>query len=569
MSDYNISEEEVKDDEEQDQNNNLNELGLMPDSEARHNDTINVIGFGLAKNLPNNLKGLNQTMNAHNKIAEKLEDKDSSDELDENNDAEPEELDAYDDVNKTLDDVWALHIFGRRDKNEKYIPFESQKAKFFERILHPIQYGSLRGSIFGLSSMCLEAGSMVLAVRCSQFGMVNFLIFLVLGALVAYWTLVMMVKAGKNIKEKNYSKVVKTILGKKISVFMDVNIALYLFGALISFQVIIYQLLGAVVYDIKNMIDSESTKGYENINDYLKYYWTKKSYLKFPIMFGVAALVFPLCLLKDISKMRIPSLIGVLALVYSIIVIIVESFFYLFNENWDKIHNMNWIDIRKAFDYGEGLPFFGGISTVFYLYSCHAGAFPVYKNLRNNTTRRIKKVFRRSILLDLVIYFFVAGASYLTTPADKPPDLILYRKNLSGFDPDYFILIAKIGVIFNLFFSTPANYAGFRLSFFELVWGNAHITNTKNIFVTLIVFGVIVVTGALYDEILEYIELLGGFCSTIYCILIPGLIYLKSENIKISKIAKNLTYIVIFTLLIIGYTSGIFTILFNMAHLNS
>ena len=517
MSDIGLEEE----DENLDDQNNLNEMGLMPDSEVHHNDTVNVIGFGLAKNIPRDLKGLNQTINAHNKIKEEL-DKDSENEIDENNDADPEELDAYDpnDANRTIDDVWTMHIFGKRDPKEKYVPFESKNAKFFERVLHPIQYGSMRGSIFGLSSMCLEAGSMVLA-----------------------------------------------ILGNKMGVFMDVNIAIYLFGALISFQVIIYQLIGAVIFDIKKIMGNNDD-GYADVKDYLEKYWTTKYYLKFPIMFGVAALVFPLCLLKDITKMRIPSLIGVLALVYSIIVVIVESFFYLINENLPNNEiKMNWIDIRDAFSYKDGIPFFGGIATVFYLYSCHAGAFPVYKNLRNNTTRRIKKVFRRSILLDIVIYFCIAGASFLTAP-ENPPDLILYRKNLSGFDPDYFILIAKIGVIFNLFFSTPANYAGFRLSFFELVWGNANITNKKNFIVTLVVFSVIVTIGALYDKILDYIELLGGFCSVIYCILIPGLIYVKSENIKKSKIVKYLTLFIIFLLLIIGYTSGILTILFNMAGLN-
>ena len=52
--------------------------------------------------------------------------------------------------------------------------------------------------------------------------------------------------------------------------------------------------------------------------------------------------------------------------------------------------------------------------------------------------------------------------------------------------------IAKIGIICNLFFSTPANYAGFRLSFFELVWGNTNITTMKNFFVTLGVLLVVV-----------------------------------------------------------------------------
>ena len=375
--------------------NQFNSVGMVRDTNDVRRNTVNAVNFGNSNSA--NKRGLNQTINAHNKIAENLAN-DDKEETDENNDAEPEELVQRnpDDMNKTLDDLWALQMFGKRDPEEKYIPFESKNAKFFDRILHPIQYGSLRGSIFGLSSMCLEAGSMVLAIRCKQFGMVNFLIFLCLGGLIAYWCLVMMIKAGKSIKEKNYSKVVKTILGNKLGIFMDCNIALYLFGALISFQVIIYQVLGAVVYDIMEMAGKIDKSVYPNYVKYKEEYWTQKLYLKFPIMLGIAALVFPLCLLKDITKMRLASLFGVLALVYSILVVIVESFFYLFKENWDKVHEMNWIDIRPAFKLESGVPFFGGMATVFYIYSCHAGAFPVYKNLRNNTTKRIKKVFRRS-----------------------------------------------------------------------------------------------------------------------------------------------------------------------------
>ena len=92
---------------------------------------------------------------------------------------------------------------------------------------------------------------------------------------------------------------------------------------------------------------------YATFNDYKTDVWQEKKYLKFPIMFGVAALDYPLCLLKDISKMRIPSLIGVLALVYSIIVVIIESFFYLLNENKDIISEMNWINITHTFDLKE------------------------------------------------------------------------------------------------------------------------------------------------------------------------------------------------------------------------
>ena len=546
--------------------NKFNSVGIMRDSDNQGRNTVSVSNF--AESSQKKRKGLNQTLNVQNKIAQNLAN-DSQEEPDENNDAEPEEL--YDrnpdDMNKTLDDIFVLQIFGKRDPREKYVPYESKNAKFFDRILHPMQYGSLRGSIFGLSSMCLEAGSMVLAIRCKQFGMINYLIFLILGGMVAYWCLVMMIKAGKNIKEKNYSRVVRAILGKRIGVFLDFNIALYLFGALISFQVIIYQVIGAVVYDIMDMIGKINKEEYPNYVTYKEKYWSDNLLLKFGVMSGVAALVSPLCLLKDLSKMRVASLIGVLALVYSIIVVIIESFFYLFNENWNLIGKMNWIDLSKAFSLDAGVPFFGGLATVFYIYSCHAGAFPVYKTLRNNTTRRIKKVFRRSIILDICVYTTIAAASFITSPLE-PPELILYRPNLSGFKKDYFILVAKIGIIFNLFFSTPANYAGFRLSFFELIFGNSNITNKKNFCVTYLILAVIVAIGALYDKILEYIELFGGFCSVVYTILIPGLIYVKNENIKKSNFEKYITLFTIIVLVIIGYTSGILTILFNMVKIN-
>ena len=544
---------------------NFNELGLIRDSQNASSNRVNNSDYS---NKKNNLTFLNNTLNMHNKIAENLAE-DSQEEIDENNDAEPEELIRHDedDMNKTVDDIWAMQIYGKRDPNEKIVPFESKKAKFFERILHPIQYGSLRGSIFGLSSMCLEASAMILALRCQQFGLINYLIFILLGGFLAYSCLVMMIKAGKNIKEKNYSKVVKTILGKKVGVYVDINIALYLFGALISFMVIIYQLIGAVVYDIMRLAGNESAKEYESFIDFKDQYWRETKYLKFPIMFGVTLLVLPLCLLKDISKMRIPSLIGVLALVYSIIVVVVESFFYLFNEHWDERNEMNWYNPKRAINYEEGIPFFGGLSTVFYLYSCHAGAFPVYKSLRNNTTRRIKKVFQRSILLDICIYFCIAAASFLTEPFDKI-DIILYRDNLKNFQKDYFILIAKIGIIFNLFFSTPANYAALRLSVFELIWGNPNITKIKNIIVTVVLLSVITLIGALYDEILEYIELLGGFCSVVFCILIPGLIYAKNDYIKKTKLKKYGIIVLVAFITAFGYTSGILTILFNIADIN-
>ena len=307
---------------------------------------------------------------------------------------------------------------------------------------------------------------------------------------------------------------------------------------------------------------------YPNIEDFAEYTFWNKFWVRFLVCYGITIIIlFPLCQLKDVSKMRYASLFGVLALIYSIVVIVVESVFFLIYKNKDIISKMNWFNISTAFSYQEGFPFFGGLATVFYIYSCHAGAFPVYKTLRRHTARRIRKVYRRSIFLDIIIYFSVAAASFITAP-ENPPELILYREDLDGFTPDYFVIVAKVGIILNLFFSTPANYAGLRISLFELIWGNSNITNCKNIFVTLITLSIVALIGALYDKILDYIELLGGFCSVIYCFLIPGLIYVKSNKLPKKACINIVTVGVLIVLLIIGYSSGILTILFNMVKIN-
>ena len=182
---------------------NFNELGLIRDSLGINENQNNPPEKLYPNNNNNKNKNFfNKTIDIPNKIKENLDNK-SQEDTDENNDADPENFKEFNktEYDNNLDDVLTLHIFGRNTSEDKYIPL-SKNAKFFERILHPIQYGSLRGSIFGLSSMCLGAGSMLLAKRCQQFGLVNFLVLLILGGLMAYWCLVMMIKAGKMLKKK-------------------------------------------------------------------------------------------------------------------------------------------------------------------------------------------------------------------------------------------------------------------------------------------------------------------------------------------------------------------------------
>jgi amino acid permease len=178
--------------------------------------------------------------------------------------------------------------------------------------------------------------------------------------------------------------------------------------------------------------------------------------------------------------MRVTSLFSIIGLIYAIVVIIIECPWYyqhyidyIYNKDDPKTH-INWFDFSAGFD--SNLNFFRGSATVFFAYTCHVGAFPVYKTLKNNQQRRINKVFQRSILLDFVVYVIVGICGYLTQPINTP-DLIINRDNI--LTNDFAMILARLVMAINLVLSTPANFNAFRLSILGIVWDTDEVTNKK------------------------------------------------------------------------------------------
>ena len=86
----------------------------------------------------------------------------------------------------------------------------------------------------------------------------------------------------------------------------------------------------------------------------------------------INALLIILCLVKDIGRMKFFSLFGIIALFYTIIVLVIESPFYwkhylnhVYEKN-DKSTHANWIDISKAFN--SNLDFFLDLLLLFSLF---------------------------------------------------------------------------------------------------------------------------------------------------------------------------------------------------------
>lgn len=222
------------------------------------------------------------------------------------------------------------------------------------------------------------------------------------------------------------------------------------------------------------MSSDETRKEYHNkLDEFSELSIWGKLWFKLIIMNSTCCfIIIPLNLLKNISKLRFTSILGIICLLFIAGVIICQLPFYI--QNYSSDVNINWADASTGFT--EDLYFFKGIATLFYAYSCHYGAFPVYEKLYDNNPRRTNKVLLRSIILDASFYLIVGVTGYLTQPI-KTPDLIIKRDQFG--DTDYVMTSCRLLMCLLLFAKIPANYNSMRLSIFNLIWKDTEISTVR------------------------------------------------------------------------------------------
>jgi amino acid permease len=141
-------------------------------------------------------------------------------------------------------------------------------------------------------------------------------------------------------------------------------------------------------------------------------------YCKYVIPYAIGLIIiFPLCLIKDVSKLRIASLFGVITLISLIILIVVEfpSYYtyykeYIYSPN-DVTTHINLYDYKSGFD--SSLYFFQYCSSLFYSFITTIGAVQIVNTLHNNILRRMQKVVRRTALFDIVLFIVITVIGYL------------------------------------------------------------------------------------------------------------------------------------------------------------
>ena len=125
------------------------------------------------------------------------------------------------------------------------------------------------------------------------------------------------------------------------------------------------------------------------------------------------------------------------------------------------------------------------------------------------------------------------------------------------------MIIGQICFIFTLIAKICANYNALRICIINLFNKNKsknQISNKINLILTTCCLIITTLISIIFQSISSYISLIGGFCSVIISILIPGFIYIK--GIQESKINNKTIFsgMIIIILTSMGFINGILTI---------
>ena len=414
---------------------------------------------------------------------------------------------------------------------------------------------TIAGASFIFAKTSIGLTILTFGVRASQFGLFWFLVFSALCAVINIWSEIRLVQSVDNIEEREYSKVVEIVLGKVWAKILNVFLFLYCLLAIMSYISLMYALIGRFIHAIWYH------DKYELFDDYNEAVWDKYQY-KCPIIFGYSLILLLISLKKDMVKLNFAGYTGIIAVTYSVLVVICQCHKYY---NWykdneriegDKSTYPNYWDLGEAFT--SKLEFFKGIAALFAAYVQHSNVFPVYEGFKEDGKSKVIKASYIGNVLVAIYHSLIIICAFLTEPLN-PEDLIIYRVNRFG-GKDIWMSIAKLSCGFCIFFSTPLLYVGLRKTVLNTFW-DGEFTTKNNLIITISVYLFSALIGIVYDNILNYITYLGGFTSIIFSFMYPIILYIKTNG-KGWFYWKNLLELGIAIILsLIGYIAGILTII--------
>ncbi|DBA01645.1 TPA: hypothetical protein N0F65_010296 [Lagenidium giganteum] len=398
--------------------------------------------------------------------------------------------------------------------------------------------GSIRGSVFNLAGATLGAGALSLPYAVAVSGIGFAVAQLMLAAFLTVYTIRLLIRAGDLTNLKSYEDLALYCFGKKVTIFVELNILIFCFGIAVAYLVT----LGDILTPLGEL-----------------YFGASSLFAQRWLLMSIACgtIMLPLSLLKDISSLQFSSILGVFSIIFLVIAVCIRSVMYAAESGLPK-------DITWTINLEDGPDFMLSVPIVMFAFTCQVNVFSIYTELQRPCIRRMNKVVDRATMVSVAIYLVIGVVAYLAFG----PSLIdpKYKGNILLSFPlsDTLIAISRAAITFTVSVAFPLNIFPCRFTIDMMFFAQSRDSLLRHVAVTsgLVFFALLL--AIFCPSINVVFGIIGGTCSTVVCFCLPAAFILKLESGPLLGPNKLGSFVLFVGAVIIGVIGTAVTVWSNL-----
>ncbi|GLE03705.1 hypothetical protein PINS_up012607 [Pythium insidiosum] len=364
--------------------------------------------------------------------------------------------------------------------------------------------GSIRGSVFNLAGATLGAGALSLPYAVAVSGIGFAVAQLLLAAFLTVYTIRLLIRAEDLTKLKSYEDLALYCFGKKVAIFVELNILIFCFGIAVAYLVTLGDIvtpLGELVFGAHSLLAQR---------------WVLMS-------IACVTIMLPLSLLKDISSLQFSSILGVLSIIFLVFAVCLRSIMMASANGLPD--GIDWtINLTRGPDFMLSVP------IVMFAFTCQVNVFSIYTELQRPCIRRMNKVVDRATLISVGVYLVIGVVAYLAfgpslvDPRNKGNILLSFPLD------DTWIAISRAAITFTVSVAFPLNIFPCRFTIDMMFFAYAKDSLARHVAVTAGLVFLALLLAIFCPSINVIFGIIGGTCSSVVCFCLPAAFILKLED---------------------------------------
>ena len=456
------------------------------------------------------------------------------------------EMSSSHDKTKEIDLLLLLSDPDLMDDVEDKIIYSDDSRSVMQKLISKLDKGSLCRIVINLSIHNICISSLNLSQKMIYTSFYIYPILIIIVGIISHWTLNIISKISTKYKKKSYEGIIKEILFKQLIPVYIFLVILNNFGNIILEEMILYKL----ILDITTKFFGDKP--------------LSKKKLKYFILCGISFFIlfpiFQFIINEKFGKILVTELFFLLL----ILLIILLNYILLFIHKFDINNIINKFSLRNDFIFSKN-EIFNSISVLFYTFSYHDKFFPSLEKLCIPTSKRINKIIKRTVVIDITICLLLTFVGYFSLPFEMIKDLIIFRNSELEEDyalNDYAMIVARILYFFYLIYKMFKDYQILRNTIFTYIfcYKNKKIGRFANLLISFIILLSTTFIVIYYQYISNFISLIAASSSVYISFIIPLIIFINENDYSIIHWKNILTIL----LTIIIFFISLFSIFFSI-----